>query len=316
MVHDEASRLMASVLVLFIDGLGLGSNHRASNPLVSAKMPNLTSLLDERKLILESCPHSNERASLYALDTTLGVPGLPQSATGQAVLLTGRNVPEEIGEHYGPKPNPAVAKILREDNLFMEIRRRGDTAALINAYPPQYFQSISSGRRLYSAIPLAVTAAGIDLMTAEDLQAGRALSPDFTGEGWSSQPDFPPAPKYTPDEAGKQLAQIASNYTLAWFDYWLSDYAGHRGTQDQAISILETLDTVLGGLLKAWQDTDHFIILTSDHGNLEDLNARGHTLNPVPVLLVGPTPLREKFSQQLLDLTSFYHGVLRILFPE
>jgi hypothetical protein len=307
---------MPSILVLFIDGLGLGPDEPESNPLASAIMPNLSSLLDGQRLLSDSSPFEGERASLYALDTTLGIAGSPQSATGQAVLLTGRNVPEEIGEHYGPKPNPAVAAILRKDNLFMEIQRRGGTAALINAYPPQYFQGISSGRRLYSAIPLAVTTAGIDLMTAEDLQAGRAMSPDFTGEGWSSQADFPPAPKYTALEAGKHMAQLTQNYTLAWFDYWLSDYAGHRGTKDQAISILETLDEVLGGLLMNWEGTENLVILTSDHGNLEDLSARGHTLNPVPALLIGPSSLREKFSEELLDLTSFYKGVLRVLYSK
>jgi hypothetical protein len=36
-----------------------------------------------------------------------GCTGDHQSATGQAVLLTGRNVPAELREHYG-RPNPAV----------------------------------------------------------------------------------------------------------------------------------------------------------------------------------------------------------------
>jgi hypothetical protein len=305
---------MTSILVLFIDGLGLGPDEPESNPLVSANMPNLISLLEGHRLLSRTCPFNGKHASLYALDTNLGIPGLPQSATGQAVLLTGRNVPKEIGEHYGPKPNPAIADILRSGNLFMEILHRGGTAKLLNAYPPQYFQAISSRRRLYSAIPLAVTAAGIDLMTSADLQAGRALSPDFTGEGWSSQPDFPPSPTYTPVEAGMHLARLSQKFTLAWFDYWLSDYAGHRGTKEQATTILETLDAVLGGLLMDWDQTKNLIILVSDHGNLEDLHARGHTLHPVPAFLIGPVSLRERFAQERADLTSFYNGVLRVLY--
>lgn len=305
---------MTSILVLFIDGLGLGPNEPESNPLASADMPNLISLLEGQRLLSGTCPFNSKHASLYALDTTLGIPGLPQSATGQAVLLTGRNIPKEIGEHYGPKPNPAIADILRSGNLFMEILHRGGTAKLLNAYPPQYFQAISSRRRLYSAIPLAVTSAGIDLMTSDDLQAGLALSPDFTGEGWSSRPDFPPTPNYTPVEAGRHLARLSQKYTLAWFDYWLSDYAGHRGTKEQAITILEILDGVLGGLLMDWDRTENLIILVSDHGNLEDLNARGHTLHPVPALLIGPTILRDRFAEDQRDLTSFYKGVLRVLY--
>ena len=30
------------------------------------------------------------------------------------------------------------------------------------------------------------------------------------------------------------------------------------------------------------------VLVTSDHGNIEDLSVRGHTLNPVPTLLIGP----------------------------
>jgi 2,3-bisphosphoglycerate-independent phosphoglycerate mutase len=304
---------MSHVLILFLDGVGLGPPDPKTNPFWTARMPNLTSLLDGRRLILDACPYTSDRASLSALDTTMGIPGLPQSATGQAILLTGRNVPAEIGEHYGPKPNPSVAKILQEDNLFKQVLNRGGSAALLNAYPPRYFEAISNRRRLFSAIPMAVHAAGIELMTAEDLQAGRAMSPDFTGEGWSSQPGFPPAPIYSPDEAGNQLARLSQKYTLTWFDYWLSDVAGHRGSEEQAIGLIEIFDEVLGGLIHAWDMAKDLIILTSDHGNLEDLNARGHTINPVPMLLIGPKNLRQSFTQDLNDLTSFYPGVLRVL---
>jgi 2,3-bisphosphoglycerate-independent phosphoglycerate mutase len=304
---------MQHILILFLDGVGLGPPDPQSNPFWTARMPNLTSLLDGRRLILDTCPYANDRASLYALDTTLGIPGLPQSATGQAVLLTGRNVPAEIGEHYGPKPNPSVAKILQEDNLFIQVLSRGGSAALLNAYPPRYFEAISNRRRLFSAIPMAVHAAGIALMTAEDLQAERAMSPDFTGEGWSSQPGFPPAPIYAPNEAGNQLTRLSQKYTLTWFDYWLSDVVGHRGGEDQAIGLLEIFDEVLGGLIHTWDMEKDLIILTSDHGNLEDLSARGHTANPVPLLLIGPMNIRQNFAQDLTDLTSIYPGVLRVL---
>jgi 2,3-bisphosphoglycerate-independent phosphoglycerate mutase len=306
--------LIPRILVLFLDGLGLGIDDPDINPLVAAEMPNLLSLLDGRPLILDTCPFEGDQASLFALDAGLGIQGIPQSATGQAVLLTGRNIPAEIGEHYGPKPNPAITDILRENNLFMEVLRRGGTAALLNAYPPRYFQAIIDRRRLYSTIPLAVNAAGIDLMTAQDLQAGRALSPDFTGVGWTSQPDFPPAPVYSPKEAGVRLARLSQAYTMTWFDYWLSDYAGHRGTLHDASSLLETFDTVLGGLLEAWDRMHDLIILTSDHGNLEDLSARGHTINPVPALLIGPGSLRSKFAEVVGDLTSFFPAVLRVLY--
>src|SRR5512142_2207989 len=127
------------LLFIFLDGVGLGRNDPEINPLARVPMPTLESLLGGHKLLAGVAPFIGERASLYALDAGLGVEGLPQSATGQAVLLTGVNVPAEIGEHYGPKPNPAVAKHVHDGTLFSRFLAAGKTAALLNAYPPRYF---------------------------------------------------------------------------------------------------------------------------------------------------------------------------------
>lgn len=305
---------MSRVLFLFMDGIGLGAHDPAINPLVSARMPMLEGLLKDQRLVAGVAPFWGPKATLLSIDARLGVPNTPQSATGQASLLTGCNVPQQIGGHYGPKPNPAVTEILRHDNIFMQVKSRGGSAALLNAYPPGYFRSIDSGRRLYSAIPLALTAAGIPLMTADDLQAGRALSADFTGDGWSAQPGFPPAPVYSPDAAGRLLANLSAAYDLSWFDYWASDYAGHHQDAEAAVRLMESFDGVLRGLLDAWEDRRDLIVLTSDHGNMEDLGVRGHTLNPVPGLLIGPEDLRRRFAEGLVDLTGFAPAVLDTIF--
>ena len=166
------------VLFLFLDGVGLGPDDPNTNPLAQAAMPNLSRLLNGQRLLAGETLRVTDRATVVALDACLGVPGTPQSATGQATLLTGRNVPAEIGYHYGPKPNPAVAAYLRSsngthsDNLFQSLQDAGKRSALLNAYPETYFAAIASGRRLYSAIPLAVVSAGLALKTADDLNAG------------------------------------------------------------------------------------------------------------------------------------------------
>jgi hypothetical protein len=279
-------------------------------------MPKLRELLGGQPLHLGAAPHEGAAATLLALDCRMGVGGVPQSATGQAAILTGRNVAAEVGEHYGPKPNPAVAAILREHNIFAAIKARGGTAALLNAYPPQYFQAIASGRRLYSSIPMALNAAGIPLRDAEDLQAGRALSADFTGAGWAKRPDFPPAPVYTPQQAGQLLARLALHHTLTWFDYWISDYIGHRGDYEGAVQWLEQFDQVLAALLDHWPLDDGLILLTSDHGNLEDMATRGHTLNPVPALIIGSLQARRRFAQGLRDLAGLYSALLGYLYGQ
>ncbi len=305
---------MTRVLFLFIDGLGLGADDPTLNPLMRANMPTVRSLLDGKALTAASAPLHTEWASLISVDACLGIDGRPQSATGQATLLSGRNVPREIGEHFGPKPNQAIRNVLDQDNLFRNVLEGGGQAALLNAYPPAYFAAIRSGRRLHSAITYAASSAGIPIRTAKHLEAGQALSADFTGEGWAARSDFPPAPVYTPQEAGGLLADLAMEYQLAWFDYWLLDYAGHRGSTAEATALLETCDGVLAGLLETPQSYSGLIVLSSDHGNVEDMGRRGHTLNPVPALLIGPKSLRLEFTAHLKDLTGFAHPILHAIF--
>jgi hypothetical protein len=265
---------------------------------------------------LATAPLENETATLVSLDARLNVDGTPQSATGQASLLTTRNVPFEIGAHYGPKPNSEIRDIVQQNNLFAEVVRRGGKVTLLNGYPPGYFEAINRRHRLYSVIPLAIVSAGLKLQTAEDMQAGNAFSADFTGEGWSSRKDFPPVPVYSKAEAGRRIAQVAQKHDLSWFDFWPTDFAGHRRDMDLAITMLESFDEVLGGLLAVWRTDRDLIVLISDHGNLEDLSQRGHTLSPVPCLLIGPLDLRRVFARDLADLTGFTPAVLRVLFGE
>jgi 2,3-bisphosphoglycerate-independent phosphoglycerate mutase len=300
------------ILFMFLDGVGLGSDDPFVNPFVRANVPNLTALLAERKFLADSAPLETERATLLSVDACLGVDGLPQSATGQAVLLTGRNIPAEIGYHYGPKPDQATAATLQDGGIFGALTRAGKRAALINAYPAGYFHGINSGKRLYSSIPLAVTNAGLSLRTTDDLLAGRAISADFTGQGWRDRLGHPEIPLLSPVEAGKRLAELSASLDFAFFEYWLTDYAGHEQDLEAAIRLLEHFDVVLGGLLDAWDDENGLILLTSDHGNLEDVSTRRHTANPVPLLLVGNARAQEKFAG-VSDLTGVAPAILAVL---
>ena len=322
------------LLFLFLDGVGLGANDPATNPFVRAKMPTLRSLLGEQPLIADTAPYHGEQASLLALDANLGVDGLPQSATGQATLLTGINVPAEIGYHYGPKPNADVREFLLKPNspiataenvpsaqslstkgetIFSWIRAKNKTAALMSAYPDGYFKGIQSGKRMYSAIPLAVTQAGFPLFTAEDIYARRALSAGFTGKAWREMLKDEKAPLYTPEEAGEKLAELAGQYDFSFFEYWASDYAGHKQDMDWAVSQLETFDGVLAGLLNAIS-TDQLVLITSDHGNMENIGTRRHTNVDVPCLLLGQEKMRDEFCEKGLgDLTKITPAIKRIL---
>jgi hypothetical protein len=302
------------VLFLFLDGIGLGENDPAINPFARAKMPTLNALLDGRSLLKESAPFVGEKATLLAIDPSVGVAGLPQSATGQAMLLTGVNIPAQIGYHYGPKPNPEVAAFLKNGTLFSRFTEAGKKSALLNAYPPRYFDGIDSGKRLYSSIPLAVTNAGLPLFKEDALYNGTAISADFTGEGWRTMLGFLDAPLMDAQQAGHHLAELSRHYDFSLFEYWASDYAGHKQQMETAIELMETFDGVLSGLVEAWDD-DRIIIVTSDHGNMEDLSTRRHTDAHVPALVIGNKEACEEFTRGMTDLThvapAIWNAVMR-----
>jgi len=299
---------MRHLLFIFLDGVGLGEASAEHNPFVTAVLPHHTGLLGGQPLLATTPMVAGDRALFIPTDASLGVSGPPQSASGQATILTGLNVPQLIGRHWGPKPDAAIAEIINRDSLFIKLKQRGLTAALLNAYPPRYFEAIASRRRDYSAIPLAVAAAAIPFFTVDDLRAGRALSADFTGEGWRTELKISDAPVYTLREAGQQLARLARQRAFSFFEHWPTDYVGHRGDLAEGRSVLERLDAVLGGLLADWDDAQGLIVITSDHGNLEDLSHRHHTLNRVPTIIIGAE--RERFAAGLNDLTHLTPAIL------
>jgi hypothetical protein len=302
------------VLFIFLDGIGLGENNPETNPFSRARMPNLNRLLEGRSLLKDAAPFHGNKASLLAVDPAVGVDGLPQSATGQAILLTGKNIPAELGYHYGPKPNPEVAAYLQNDTLFSNFVKAGKKTTLLNAYPPRYFDGIDSGKRLYSSIPLAVTNAGIPLFKHDELLAGQALSADFTGEGWRTMLGFIDAPVMSARDAGRKLGALAGKYDFSLFEYWASDYAGHKQQMDEAIRLMESFDDVLGGLVSVWEDG--LILVTSDHGNMEDLSTRRHTDADVPALVIGDKAAREEFTREMHDLTQITPAIWRTVMSD
>ena len=127
------------------------------------------------------------------------------------------------------------------------------------------------------------------------------MSADFTGEGWRTMLGFIDAPVVEPAQAGQMLGALAKEYDFSLFEYWASDYAGHGQEMDTAVRLMETFDGVLGGLVDAWDEG--LILITSDHGNMEDLSTRKHTAADVPALVIGEKAMRAEFTRGLKDLT-------------
>ena len=87
---------------------------------------------------------------------------------------------------------------------------------------------------------------------------------------------------------------IQEGYDLIVTNYANPDMVGHTGDLDAAIKACESVDRGLGQVLAALKAAGGAMIVTADHGNCEtmiDPETGGphtaHTLNPVPVALIG-----------------------------
>ena len=271
--------------MLFLDGVGIGSRDRLVNPFFAARMPTLRGLLDGELPSLDRPRHAGRSATLLPLDATLGVPGLPQSGTGQMALLTGINGARLIGKHFGPHPYSTLRPAIDAHNVFRRVVQADGRPAFVNAFPQRFFDVVKHRKSRLSAMTISCLSAGVPLRRAEDLARGNGVSADLTGEGWHAL-GHPEIPVVTPQEAGHRLAALSATSTFTLFDYWKTDHAGHARSHEEAVQILERLDGLLEGTLARIDLDETLLIVTSDHGNIEDLSTTSHTRNPVPLILV------------------------------
>jgi len=296
------------LLFIFFDGWGLGAPDPTINPFINAPMPTLRELFG--KMPTNNNGHySSAHATLVPTDATLGVPGLPQSATGQTTIFTGVNAPREIGEHLGPYPNPALRKILARDNLFMRLVAANRRVAFANAYPPIFFERLARNTARRSATSHAIAAANVRYRDIDDLREGDAVSVFVTNQLWVEHGAG--VPLITARDAGQNLARIANENDLTVFEYFLTDAAGHKAKPEFTAEVLNEVDQLLRGVLDKIDLNDALIVTTSDHGNVEDLSAKGHTLNPVPTMLIGAG--HEKIASRIHALTDLTPSIIDLL---
>ncbi len=272
------------VLEIFIDGFGLGENDSCVNPIVAGDTPCLDTLLAGHNFWGASAVETSG-ALLRPLDTSLGVPGAPQSATGQTTLWTGVNGAKAAGRHVNAYPTEVLQKVIAEHSIFKTLTGLGYRATFANAFRPQFFELLAAGKRNFSTSTLTVMAAGVPLRTVDDLVAGKAVYQDITNDiliGMGLE-----VPRYTPGQAGRHLAAVAREHDFTLFEFFQSDKAGHKQDMECCVALVEMLDEFLAAVVDNLPREDYLVLLTSDHGNLEDLRVKGHTHNPVPALLIG-----------------------------
>jgi len=80
---------------------------------------------------------------------------------------------------------------------------------------------------------------------------------------------------------------------------------------DNAIAQMESFDGVLGGVVEEMDD-ELLVLITSDHGNMEDMSTRRHTDAMIPALVIGEKAAREEFTRGMTDITDIAPAILRV----
>ena len=289
-----------SVLLFFIDGLGIGTRG-PHNPLDGLEEAEPLAIFQNET---NSIPHDGV---LVATDPRLGVEGRPQSASGQTTILTGINAPFLLGYHKQGFPNAAMREIIAEHSIFLQLINAGITPiTFANAYTPRFFEERP---RWVSATTAAVEAAGLRFRTLADLKDDRAVYQDFTHQVIIERGEE--IELRTPARAADVLATIAGENRFTLYEYFITDKVGHKQDLNLAKVVLQNLASFLRELLDRVDLDRTSVILTSDHGNIEDLSSRNHTLNDVPTIVWGAD--REHIVRRIKNLADITPTIVETL---
>lgn len=271
-----------ALIFIFVDGVGLGEGNEP-NPFFTHVYPSFE-LLTGGKFIQAAKPIVSNNHVFKAIDANLGVEGLPQSGTGQTTLFTGVNAAELIGKHFGPFPHSGIKHLLTEQSVFHDALAKGKSVCFLNAYPPVFFE-LSERRNRWSCTTLMAKSAGLQLNSTAHILNGTALTAEIIQNAWREQLNIA-IPEITATQAGQRLLKVAADKDFLLYEYYLTDKAGHSQSPEKARRVLQTLDEFLMEIISNKNETD-LLIITSDHGNLEDLSTKSHTRNKVPFVALG-----------------------------
>ena len=298
--------------MLFTDGVGVGVNDPAVNPLCGGEFL-LSQFSDGSGTAL---PPGVRR---FITDTTFGVEGRPQSASNQTAIYTASPAPARIGRHVLGYPNAELRAMLAEESIVKRLVAAGRSATFANAYPVEYLDALKLARRpgtpsglaipgkylrkiRASASTLAMAAGAVALRTLDDARSGHGLTHDADGS-LACRRD-PSLPRRGPAEAAEIFWALAADFTL--FEHSLADDAGHSQDVGAAVSALRAFDAFTRAVI-ASRPADAQVLVCSDHGNVEDLSTRSHTRNPVVVLSAGDAHF------DIRDLADVGRAVLSVL---
>ena len=146
------------------------------------------------------------------------------------------------------------------------------------------FHKLISGDKDIFMFDLINYYAGLQFRNFDDLNNGDAVNMDITNHFLRERGYDVPC--FT-TEGRQRLVKISRGYDLTLYEYFASDIAGHTADFAKLRKVVNKLDTFLGSVAESIDPEKELVLVTSDHGNLENMNVKIHTNNPVPALAVG-----------------------------
>lgn len=276
---------MNPVLMIFIDGVGIGKDDYEFNPFFKYGFNTFEKIFGTVPS-LENPVLEMQEKYLFPVDANLGVEGLPQSGTGQVSIFCGVNAAQVVGKHFGPFPYSTTIPIIAEKNIFKYYKDINKKAFFANAYPKLFFNYIKSGKSRLSTTSLMCKLTGIKLNTVSDVRKAKALTAEITNERWNNRLKYN-LKVITPKTAARRLLRIASQNDFTLYEFFLTDHLGHGRIKDEFDQIYHNLDSFLFTLLNELNEEKLTLIICSDHGNFEDLSVKTHTNNPALTITAG-----------------------------
>lgn len=291
---------LPSVILFFIDGLGIGERGE-NNPLSTLRD------IEPLAVYLGKSAETIFGGTVVPTDPRLGVDGRPQSASGQTTILTGQNAPQILGYHKQGFPNEKLREVIAEHSIFRKLDDlKIGPNVFVNAYTPRFF---SSTPRWKSATTCAVEASTLQFRKLPDLLGRKALFHDFTNESLAQYGLS--VPQLSPVNAAEILAAFTDDYRFILYEHFITDKIGHDMNHERARNHLPLLAEFIRATIDRVDLGNTTFILTSDHGNIEDLSVRNHTLNDVPTIIWGRN--KERTASGIKDLTQITPSIISLL---
>jgi hypothetical protein len=303
---------MPRLIFIFLDGVGIGKPLK-SNPFYAAKT--------------EFLPFYNfhntmpDKTPIKAIDSLLGIDGVPQSATGQTSLYTGENIPAILNKHKGSFPDKIMRRFIKQKNIFSSLKNKNLKVKFINSYPVyskfftnKYVKILDNGRFFFSdefphifkkrisTTSCMMISNGLIPFDEKDIINERSIYQDFTNCSLIKKGLNVPA--FTSEKAAEIIYNSSKGFDFVLYEYFQTDIYGHRHSINDCIYLLKKLNKLIGKLITLLDENRDTLLITSDHGNIEDCSNRTHTLNPVPLIVWGnkSDKLRNRI-KSLVDVT-------------